>query len=122
MSNLTADPPRARPALGRLWRAVFQRYFFLVAVSFAALLVAWGSRATWLLQAGLFLVALASLVHALWPKEGIQWFGPLLWYDLARLARQSRTRQLRCLYGLGLLAWLCVLFHRQFPDETWASQ
>src|SRR5581483_10015346 len=62
------------------------------------------------------------VVHALLPKEGLQLFGPLLWYDLARLARRARTRQLRCLYGLGILAWLCIAFHRRFPNETLVSQ
>jgi ABC-type transport system involved in multi-copper enzyme maturation permease subunit len=40
--------------------------------------------------------------------------GPLLTYDLARLARRGRTTMLRCLYGLLLLVWLGIIVVKQF--------
>ena len=41
--------------------------------------------------------------------------GPLLWYDLARLARRGRTSLLRFVYGCFLLGLLYYVFRQRFP-------
>ncbi len=44
--------------------------------------------------------------------------GPHFFYDLVRLARCSRTRDLRILYGLALLFGLGMIYWFQFPRES----
>src|SRR5437588_151950 len=41
--------------------------------------------------------------------------GPHFFYDLVRLARRSRTRDLRVLYGMALLLGLGLIYWVQFP-------
>src|SRR5689334_11861244 len=43
--------------------------------------------------------------------------GPHFFYDLVRLARRSRTRDLRMLYGMALLLGLGLIYWIQFPHE-----
>lgn len=61
---------------------------------------------------GLLLVGLAWLLRQVWGRL----FGPVLFYDLVRLARHSRYFLLRCLYGLALLLILYVVYY-QFLDH-----
>ncbi|HWY86331.1 MAG TPA: ABC transporter permease subunit [Gemmataceae bacterium] len=43
--------------------------------------------------------------------------GPHFFYDLIRLARRSRTRDLRMLYGMALLLGLGLVYWIQFPHD-----
>ena len=47
--------------------------------------------------------------------------GPHFYYDLIRLARRSRTRDLRILYGLALLFGLGMIYWFQFPREKFGN-
>ncbi|MCI0377618.1 MAG: ABC transporter permease subunit [Gemmataceae bacterium] len=44
--------------------------------------------------------------------------GPHFFYDLIRLARRSRTRDIRMLYGVALLLGLGLVYWLRFPHQT----
>jgi len=72
-------------------------------------LAAWQQAALW----GTLLVALAFFARRGW----LNLFGPVLFYDLVRLARQGRTFVLRGAYVLALLIVLFVVYSRR-PVEV----
>jgi ABC-type transport system involved in multi-copper enzyme maturation permease subunit len=65
---------------------------------------------------GLLLAALAVLLRRGWLKL----FGPVLFYDLVRLARRGRYPLLRCLYALFLLLMLCSVYQAH-GDLVWGG-
>lgn len=62
---------------------------------------------------GLFALAVTAL--AVW--SGKMLFGPHFFYDLLRLARRARTRDVRVLYGVALLVGLGLVYWIQFPRQ-----
>jgi ABC-type transport system involved in multi-copper enzyme maturation permease subunit len=54
-----------------------------------------------------------------WTLAGL--FGPHFFYDLIRLARRSRTRDLRMIYGVVLFLGLGLIYRLQFPNEKFAD-
>ena len=56
---------------------------------------------------GILLVGLAALMRRGWLKL----FGPVLFYDLVRIARRRRYIFLRCLYAIGLTFLLCWVYY-----------
>ncbi len=96
----------APSALGRTFRLHLGLISLLLA---AGLLVRWSGHLSGWQQAtlwGALLVAAAGLSRAGW----LRLFGPVLFYDLVRTARQGRTFLLRVAYALALLAALFFIY------------
>src|SRR5262249_8757051 len=102
---------RLRQGLGEIinprhWREA--AIALLLAASAAALVVQHASLSSSLLTA-LWIVSSLACVCVL----GFGWLrlcGPLLLYDLVRIARRRRYLLIRCIYGLGLLSLLAALY------------
>src|SRR5262245_56577537 len=78
-----------------------ERLGVLALLGGAALLWNYGSRLWFAQRVGLWgalLVAVALLLRRGW----LRLFGPVLFYDLVRIARRRRYFLLRGLYGIGL--------------------
>lgn len=65
---------------------------------------------------GFALVFIAALV--LW-RSWKQLFGPVLFYDLVRTARQDRIFAHRFLYAVCLFTLLLLVFYARVPGDTW---
>src|SRR5438552_2816566 len=81
-------------------------------------LVLAGSRTGWPTWyfATLGLAVLSLVGYSIAKRQG-GLLGPHYFYDLIRLARRSRTRDLRMLYGLALLLGLGLIYWVQFPHQ-----
>src|SRR5262249_18926392 len=122
---MDADPAMSKPAitlevsaLRRLplprGRSLFHAVLLLaLAVAFV---VAWRVHAPWPVLGWLLGIARALGAWVLRTGRGVRLVGPLLVYDLARLARRGRSTLLRCAYAFLLLLWLCVMVLGRFPD------
>jgi ABC-type transport system involved in multi-copper enzyme maturation permease subunit len=107
----------ARTSLaGKLARAAFVALGGLAVVVLAGMKLGWPS---WY-GAGLG-VALTALAGWRIARRQGGLLGPHFFYDLVRLARRSRTRDLRVLYGLALLFGLGVVYWIQFPQTEIGS-
>jgi ABC-type transport system involved in multi-copper enzyme maturation permease subunit len=72
-------------------------------------LVGWQQAVLW----GALLVAVAALSRRGW----LRLFGPVLFYDLVRTARRSRTYLLRAAYAVALLAALAFVYARYLGGD-----
>ncbi len=96
----------APSAFRRAWRPRLAAALVLAAVVLLSwhggLLAAWQQAALW----GALLVVVAFLSRSGW----LRLFGPVLFYDLVRSARQGRTFHLRGAYAFTLLVVLSLLY------------
>jgi ABC-type transport system involved in multi-copper enzyme maturation permease subunit len=103
----------APSAFRRSWRSRLS----LAALLAAAVVLVWqgGRLAAWQQAAlwGALLVAAAVLARHSRPRL----FGPVLFYDLIRTARRSRTYLLRSAYAFALLAALSMLYATFFGHD-----
>ncbi len=103
----------APSAFHRAWRPRLGAVLVLVAVVLLAWhgggLAAWQQAALW----GALLVAVAVLTRRGW----LRLFGPVLFYDLVRSARQGRTFLLRGSYAFALLVVLSLLYATYFNRD-----
>lgn len=90
--------------------------FFLAAAAVAA--AVWGGRLA-LSQQVLLWSAWLVFVALLLRRGWLRLFGPVLFYDLVRVARRSRYILLRCLYAVILsllLCWVYLIWYMDSPD------
>src|SRR5262245_11344806 len=85
----------------------------IVGILFLGVGVLVGNRLDWPGWYTMLLVGLGVLTIGWWVAKGRgSWIGPHFFFDLIRLARRARTRDVRMLYGgalllgLGLVYWL----------------
>src|SRR5207249_8967640 len=95
---------RERLAAGGLLAGATALIGFADKFSLAQLVVLWG----------LLLAGLAALMRRGW----LTLFGPVLFYDLVRIARRRRYIFIRCLYAVSLtllLVWVYFIWSLRLP-------
>lgn len=118
-SEATTSPPEAPPGPhpGRRLFWKITRWTVGLGVVTAVLLFvgikSGGAEWFWWGLAGLAAVALG-----LWLRRRGGFFGPHFFYDLVRLARRARSRDVRMLYGIAMLIGLGLIYWLQFPHST----
>src|SRR5438105_76227 len=100
----------ARKGLNRILTRGSIAGVVLVAVALVGVKPDWPA---WYLL-GLVLSILVALGWRIAKHQG-GLLGPHFFYDLVRLARRSRTRDLRVLYGMALLLGLGLIYWVRFP-------
>lgn len=96
-------------------KILFQSLAFVLLLTFGILI---GNREGWPVW---YLLILLGGVFALTGWTIKSWgglLGPHFPFDLIRLARRSRTRDVRVLYAFGLLVGLGLMYYTRFPHQT----
>src|SRR5581483_366151 len=96
----------------RLWAESLASALWLLAAGTVWWLADRLSVAQQVLAVGVLLAVLAWLLRGGW----VRLFGPVLFYDLVRLARRNRYFIIRCAYAVGLLLMLYWV-HEQFAAQ-----
>jgi ABC-type transport system involved in multi-copper enzyme maturation permease subunit len=109
------------PPSATSWKGLFQRYKEPLAGLLLLAGVLWAigasrqlTRAQQVLWWGVLLLAWAVLLRRGW----LQFFGPVLFYDLVRIARRSRYALMRGLYAVFLLLMLLSVYS-SFQNPHW---
>jgi ABC-type transport system involved in multi-copper enzyme maturation permease subunit len=112
--NPVADSLHAAKQFKPRIRAVIAWLLLAVGTVLVGIKTSWPSWFLGTLFLGLFLGVIRWIAR----RQG-GFFGPHFFYDLIRLARRSRTRDVRILYGVALLLGLGFVYWAQFPHQEW---